>query len=124
MDRLIINGNIPLQGEIRISGAKSAALPIIAASLLTPAPVRICNIPHLQDVTTIIGLLGQMGASVTMDERCNIQVDASQVNSFYAPYELVRTMRASILVLGPLLSRFGEANVSLPGGCAIGTRPV
>lgn len=124
MDKLIINGNLPLQGEIRISGAKNAALPIIAASLLTAAPVRICNIPHLHDVTTIIGLLGQMGASVMMDERCNIQVDASNVNSFYAPYELVRTMRASILVLGPLLSRFGSANVSLPGGCAIGSRPV
>jgi UDP-N-acetylglucosamine 1-carboxyvinyltransferase len=124
MDKLIINGNIPLQGEIRISGAKNAALPIIAASLLTPAPVRIGNIPHLHDVTTIISLLGQMGASLTLDERANIEVNASDVNSFYAPYELVRTMRASILVLGPLLGRFGEADVSLPGGCAIGTRPV
>jgi UDP-N-acetylglucosamine 1-carboxyvinyltransferase len=124
MDKLIINGNIPLQGEIRISGAKNAALPIIAASLLTPAPVRIGNIPHLHDVTTIISLLGQMGASLTLDERANIEVNASGVNSFYAPYELVRTMRASVLVLGPLLGRFGEADVSLPGGCAIGTRPV
>jgi UDP-N-acetylglucosamine 1-carboxyvinyltransferase len=124
MDKLIINGNVPLQGEIRISGAKNAALPIIAASLLTGAPVRIGNIPHLHDVTTIISLLGQMGASLTLDERANIEVNASNVNSFYAPYELVRTMRASVLVLGPLLGRFGEADVSLPGGCAIGTRPV
>src|SRR5471030_106769 len=124
MDKLIINGNVPLHGEIRISGAKNAALPIIAPSLLTPAPVRIGNIPPLQDVTTIISLLGQMGASLTLDEKSNIEVNASNVNSFYAPYELVRTMRASILVLGPLLSRFGEADVSLPGGCAIGTRPV
>jgi UDP-N-acetylglucosamine 1-carboxyvinyltransferase len=124
MDKLIINGNVPLQGEIRISGAKNAALPIIAASLLTAAPVRIGNIPHLHDVTTIISLLGQMGASLTLDERANIEVNASDVKSFYAPYELVRTMRASILVLGPLLGRFGEADVSLPGGCAIGTRPV
>jgi UDP-N-acetylglucosamine 1-carboxyvinyltransferase len=124
MDKLIINGNVPLQGEIRISGAKNAALPIIAASLLTSAPVNIGNIPHLHDVTTIISLLGQMGASLTLDERGNIEVNASNVNSFYAPYELVRTMRASVLVLGPLLGRFGEADVSLPGGCAIGTRPV
>ncbi len=124
MDKLIINGNVPLHGEIRISGAKNAALPIIAASLLTGAPVRIGNIPHLHDVTTIISLLGQMGASLTLDEKANIEVNASGVNSFYAPYELVRTMRASVLVLGPLLGRFGEADVSLPGGCAIGTRPV
>lgn len=124
MDKLIINGNIPLQGEIRISGAKNAALPIIAASLLTAGPVRIGNIPHLHDVTTIISLLGQMGTTLTLDERANIEVNAGSVNSFYAPYDLVRTMRASILVLGPLLGRFGEADVSLPGGCAIGTRPV
>lgn len=124
MDKLIIRGNVPLQGEIRISGAKNAALPIIAASLLTAAPVRICNIPHLHDVTTIISLLGQMGAKLTLDEKFNIQVNAGDVNCFHAPYELVRTMRASVLVLGPLLGRFGEADVSLPGGCAIGTRPV
>lgn len=124
MDKLIIQGNTPLNGEIRISGAKNAALPILAATLLTAAPVRICNIPHLQDVTTIMSLLGQMGTRITLDERSVIEVDASDVNIFHAPYELVRTMRASILVLGPLLSRFGEANVSLPGGCAIGTRPV
>jgi UDP-N-acetylglucosamine 1-carboxyvinyltransferase len=124
MDKLIIQGNIPLQGEIRISGAKNAALPIIAGSLLTAAPVTISNIPHLHDVATIISLLGQMGARSTLNEHSNIEMDASNVNSFYAPYELVRTMRASVLVLGPLLGRFGEAHVSLPGGCAIGTRPV
>ena len=124
MDKLIINGNIPLRGEIRISGAKNAALPIIAASLLTTEPVCISNIPHLHDVTTIISLLGQMGVSLTLDERNNITVNARDVDCFHAPYELVRTMRASVLVLGPLLGRFGEAEVSLPGGCAIGTRPV
>lgn len=124
MDKLIIHGNIPLQGEIRISGAKNSALPILAASLLTAAPVKIRNIPHLQDVTTIMSLLGQMGVRITLDEHFNIEVDASHVDSFNAPYELVKTMRASVLVLGPLLGRFGEAEVSLPGGCAIGTRPV
>lgn len=124
MEKLIIKGNIPLTGEIKISGAKNAALPILAASLLSSAPIQISNIPHLQDVTTIVSLLGQMGVRITLDERSNIEVDATQLASFYAPYELVRTMRASVLVLGPLLSRFGEAEVSLPGGCAIGTRPV
>lgn len=124
MDKLIIHGNVPLNGEIRISGAKNAALPILAATLLTPAKVQIGNIPHLQDVTTTMSLLGQMGVHLTLDERAHIEIDASKVNSFYAPYELVRTMRASVLVLGPLLGRFGQAEVSLPGGCAIGTRPV
>jgi UDP-N-acetylglucosamine 1-carboxyvinyltransferase len=124
MDKLIIHGDVPLQGEIRISGAKNAALPIIAGSLLTAGRVKIGNIPHLHDVATIISLLGQMGAHSTLNEHSNIEMDASDVTSFYAPYELVRTMRASVLVLGPLLGRFGEANVSLPGGCAIGTRPV
>ncbi|MCC2667424.1 MAG: murA [Gammaproteobacteria bacterium] len=124
MDKLIIQGNIPLRGEVRISGAKNAALPILAGALLTEAPVIISNIPHLHDVTTIISLLGQMGTGVTLDECSKITIDASQIHSYHAPYELVRTMRASILVLGPLLSRFGEASVSLPGGCAIGTRPV
>ena len=124
MDKLIIHGNVPLNGEIRISGAKNAALPILTASLLTAAKVQICNIPHLQDVSTTMSLLGQMGIHLTLDERSNIEIDASHVKSFYAPYELVRTMRASVLVLGPLLGRFGEAEVSLPGGCAIGTRPV
>lgn len=124
MDKLIIQGNIPLNGEIRISGAKNAALPILAGTLLTAAPVHISNIPHLQDVSTIMSLLGQMGVRLTLDETSNIEIDAGNVTSYYAPYELVRTMRASIVVLGPLLGRFGEANVSLPGGCAIGTRPV
>lgn len=124
MEKLIIKGQIPLNGEIRISGAKNAALPILAASLLSGAPIQLSNIPHLQDVTTIVSLLGQMGIRITLDERSNLEVDASTLTSFHAPYELVRTMRASVLVLGPLLSRFGEAEVSLPGGCAIGTRPV
>jgi UDP-N-acetylglucosamine 1-carboxyvinyltransferase len=124
MEKLIIKGGIPLNGEIRISGAKNAALPILAASLLSPAAVQISNIPHLQDVTTIVSLLGQMGVKITLDERSNIEVEAAKLASYSAPYDLVRTMRASVLVLGPLLSRFGEAEVSLPGGCAIGTRPV
>jgi UDP-N-acetylglucosamine 1-carboxyvinyltransferase len=124
MDKLIIRGNIPLHGEVRISGAKNAALPIMAGCLLASGPVNVGNIPQLQDVTTTMSLLGQMGVRLTLDERSNIEIDASNVLSYHAPYELVRTMRASILVLGPLLSRFGEADVSLPGGCAIGTRPV
>lgn len=124
MEKLIIQGRNQLNGEIKISGAKNAALPILAASLLSGAPIQISNIPHLQDVTTIVSLLGQMGVRITLDERANIEVNAEKLESFHAPYELVRTMRASVLVLGPLLSRFGEAEVSLPGGCAIGTRPV
>lgn len=124
MEKLIIQGNIPLNGEIKISGAKNAALPILAACLLSGAPIQLSNIPHLQDVTTIVSLLGQMGVRITLDERSNIEIDASNLSTFTAPYELVRTMRASVLVLGPLLSRFGQAEVSLPGGCAIGTRPV
>lgn len=124
MDKLIIHGNVPLNGEVRISGAKNAALPILAASLLTAGPVQISNVPHLHDVTTIMSLLGQMGVHITLDEKSNIKIDASKVTSFHAPYELVRTMRASVVVLGPLVGRFGEAEVSLPGGCAIGTRPV
>lgn len=124
MEKLIIQGNHPLSGEIRISGAKNAALPILAGTLLSTYPIQISNIPHLQDVTTIVSLLGQMGVRITLDERANIEVDAATLNSYHAPYELVRTMRASVLVLGPLLSRYGRAEVSLPGGCAIGTRPV
>jgi UDP-N-acetylglucosamine 1-carboxyvinyltransferase len=124
MDKLIIHGNTPLRGEIKISGAKNAALPILAGCLLTAEPVHISNIPHLHDVTTIISLLGQMGVQLTLDERFSIEVNARDITSFNAPYELVRTMRASVLVLGPLLGRFGHAEVSLPGGCAIGTRPV
>lgn len=124
MDKLIISGGRPLQGEVRISGAKNAALPILAASLLTDKPVTICNVPHLRDVTTIMELLGRMGVQLMVGEHMNIEVDSSAVTQFYAPYEMVKTMRASILVLGPLLARYGQAEVSLPGGCAIGSRPV
>jgi UDP-N-acetylglucosamine 1-carboxyvinyltransferase len=124
MDRLIISGGERLQGEVRISGAKNAVLPIMAATLLADSPVTIRNIPHLHDVTTTMELLGRMGIHLTVDERMDIVVDSGTINSLYAPYELVRTMRSSILVLGPMLSRFGRADVSLPGGCAIGSRPV
>lgn len=124
MDKLIIVGGVPLNGSIRISGAKNAVLPVLAATLLIEEPVTLSNIPHLNDVTTMIELLGRMGAQITIDERMNIEVDCSRIQNVHASYELVKTMRASILVLGPLLSRFGEAEVSLPGGCAIGSRPV
>ena len=124
MDKLLINGGRPLEGEIRISGAKNAALPILAATLLADGPMTVGNVPHLHDVTTTIELLGRMGVEVTIDDRMRVAVDSRNTERFYAPYELVKTMRASILVLGPLLARFGEATVSLPGGCAIGTRPV
>jgi UDP-N-acetylglucosamine 1-carboxyvinyltransferase len=124
MDKLQITGGTPLEGEVRISGAKNAALPILAATLLADGPASIANVPHLQDVTTMIELLGRMGVSVTVDERMRIEVDGSTLRQPVAPYELVKTMRASILVLGPLVARFGQADVSLPGGCAIGARPV
>lgn len=124
MDKLIIQGGIPLAGEIRISGAKNAALPILAATLLAEGPVVIGNVPHLHDITTTMELLGRMGLQLMVDERMHIEVDSSTIREFSAPYELVKTMRASILVLGPLLTRFGTAEVSLPGGCAIGSRPV
>ena len=124
MDKLIITGGIPLEGEVRISGAKNAALPILAATLLTDAPVKVGNIPHLQDITTTMELLGRMGVELVVDERMNIEVDCSTIRELFAPYELVKSMRASILVLGPMLARFGKAVVSLPGGCAIGSRPV
>ncbi|MCW8986946.1 MAG: UDP-N-acetylglucosamine 1-carboxyvinyltransferase [Gammaproteobacteria bacterium] len=124
MDKLIITGGKPLKGEIRISGAKNAALPIIVSTLLSDDPVLIRNIPHLHDITTTMELLGRMGVSLTMDEKMDVEVNPTTINSYIAPYELVKTMRASILVLGPLLARFGEAEVSLPGGCAIGARPV
>ena len=124
MDKLIITGGIPLEGEIRISGAKNAALPILAATLLADGPVKVGNIPHLQDITTTMELLGRMGVELVVDERMNIEVDCSTIRELFAPYELVKSMRASILVLGPMLARFGEAVVSLPGGCAIGSRPV
>jgi len=124
MDKLIIKGGVPLNGMVRISGAKNAALPIIMATLLADEPVTVCNVPHLHDVTTSMELLGGMGVSLMIDENLNVEVDPSTIHSFNAPYEMVRTMRASILVLGPLLARFGQADVSMPGGCAIGTRPV
>ncbi len=124
MDKLQITGGKPLDGEIRISGAKNASLPILAGSMLADAPVTVGNVPHLQDVTTMIELLGRMGVAVTIDEKMRIEVDASTFKEPFAPYQLVKTMRASILVLGPLLARFGRAEVSLPGGCAIGARPV
>ena len=115
---------MPLDGEVRISGAKNATLPILAGALLADGPVSIGNVPHLNDVTTMIALLGRMGAGVTVDERMRIEVDPTTTRETFAPYELVKTMRASILVLGPLIARFGSADVSLPGGCAIGARPV
>ena len=124
MDRLIVSGGRPLRGEIRISGAKNAALPVLVASLLTDKPLRIGNVPHLQDITTTMELLGRIGVRLVVDEKMVVEADASNVTSRRAPYELVKTMRASILVLGPLLARFGEAEVSMPGGCAIGSRPV
>jgi UDP-N-acetylglucosamine 1-carboxyvinyltransferase len=124
VDKLQIHGGIALEGEIRISGAKNATLPILAGCLLADGPVTVSNVPHLQDVTTMIELLGRMGVSVTIDEKMRIEVDASTIKEYFAPYQLVKTMRASILVLGPLLARFGAADVSLPGGCAIGARPV
>ncbi|NJD07705.1 MAG: UDP-N-acetylglucosamine 1-carboxyvinyltransferase [Methylococcaceae bacterium] len=124
MDKLLISGGVPLSGELRISGAKNAALPILAGALLSEMPVTVGNVPHLHDITTTMELLGRMGVRLTVDEKLNIEVDSRPISNFYAPYELVKTMRASILVLGPLLARFGKAEVSLPGGCAIGTRPV
>ena len=124
MDKLLITGGGPLAGEVRVAGAKNAALPILAATILSPEPVLVANVPHLQDITTSIALLGQMGGQVTIDERMTVELDNSGIDRLEAPYELVKTMRASILVLGPLLARFGEASVSLPGGCAIGSRPV
>lgn len=124
LDALLIQGSRRLEGEVRISGAKNATLPILAATLLSSEPVRIGNVPHLHDVTTTIELLGRLGVGVTIDEKLSIEVDPTTISEFEAPYELVKTMRASILVLGPLLARYGKADVSLPGGCAIGTRPV
>lgn len=124
MDKLLLRGNGPLRGELRISGAKNAALPCLAATLLAREPVRLCNIPHLRDITTTLELLSTLGARVLVDGQLGIEVDPRPVHSVVAPYELVKTMRASILVLGPLLARHGSAEVSLPGGCAIGSRPV
>jgi UDP-N-acetylglucosamine 1-carboxyvinyltransferase len=124
MDKLQITGGVRLDGEIRVSGAKNATLPVLAAALLADGPVNIGNVPHLHDVTTMIELLARMGVTVTVDERMRIEVDPSSIKECFAPYELVKTMRASILVLGPLVARYGRADVSLPGGCAIGARPV
>lgn len=124
MDKLVIQGGHPLKGTVQISGAKNATLPILIAGLLTSEPLTVKNVPHLHDVTTIMELLGSMGVHFTFDEKLNITVDASAIHQYRAPYEIVRTMRASVLVLGALLTRFGQAEVSLPGGCAIGPRPV
>jgi UDP-N-acetylglucosamine 1-carboxyvinyltransferase len=124
MNKLIINGGVPICGTVRASGSKNAVLPILAGTLLADGPVVIRNIPHLHDVTTTIELLGRMGVDLTIGEKMSIEVDSSDLDNTFAPYELVKTMRASILVLGPLLARHGKATVSLPGGCAIGARPV
>jgi UDP-N-acetylglucosamine 1-carboxyvinyltransferase len=124
VDKLVIHGGVPLAGEVRVSGAKNAALPIMCAALLSGEPLELANVPHLRDVTTMLKLLGGMGVAVSRDEKLGLELDARQLGTPFAPYELVKTMRASILVLGPLLARCGEARVSLPGGCAIGQRPV
>lgn len=124
MDKLVITGPCELSGKVRISGAKNAALPILMGCLLADSKVTLSNIPHLKDITTTIQLLASMGVDVLFDEQLNIELDSSNLTTKEAPYELVKTMRASILVLGPLLARYGEAKVSLPGGCAIGSRPV
>ncbi len=124
MDKLIITGGKRLDGEIRISGAKNSALPILAATLLADEAVTICNLPHLHDITTMIELFGRMGIEPVLDERMNVEVNPTNITTLVAPYELVKTMRASILVLGPMVAHFGQAEVALPGGCAIGSRPV
>lgn len=124
MDKLVIEGGIPLSGEVRVSGAKNATLPILCASLLTAEPLIVTNVPHLRDVTTMLTLLGQLGVAISVDERLGVELNAARIAAPVAPYEMVRTMRASVLVLGPLAARCGEARVSLPGGCAIGLRPV
>ena len=124
MDKLVIEGGVPLSGEVAVSGAKNATLPILCASLLTAEPLVVTNVPHLRDVTTMLTLLGQLGVAVSVDDRLGVELNAARLAAPVAPYELVRTMRASVLVLGPLAARCGEARVSLPGGCAIGLRPV
>jgi UDP-N-acetylglucosamine 1-carboxyvinyltransferase len=124
MAKIVISGGEPLSGDIQISGAKNAVLPILASCLLADEPVSVGNVPHLHDVTTTMELLGQMGVQLVVDERMKIHIDPRSTDRLYAPYELVKTMRASILVLGPLVARYGQAEVSLPGGCAIGSRPV
>ncbi|MGB0223642.1 MAG: UDP-N-acetylglucosamine 1-carboxyvinyltransferase [Marinobacterium sp.] len=124
MDKLIIEGGARLDGEVWISGAKNSALPILAATLVASEPVTICNLPHLHDITTMLELLRRMGVELTVGDKMSVELDPTTITEFTAPYELVKTMRASILVLGPLLARHGRAQVSLPGGCAIGSRPV
>ena len=124
MDKLLISGGGQLSGEIRISGAKNSALPILAATLLSDGPVMVSNVPHLQDITTMFELLGCLGVTVTMNEKMQVEVDSTTLDNYTAPYDLVKTMRASILVLGPMLAKYGIAKVSFPGGCAIGSRPV
>jgi UDP-N-acetylglucosamine 1-carboxyvinyltransferase len=124
MDKLVIEGGVPLSGEIDISGAKNATLPILCAALLTTEPLRVQNVPHLHDVTTMLNLLMQMGVSISLDEKLGVELRAAELDNPVAPYEMVKTMRASVLTLGPLVARLGEARVSLPGGCAIGMRPV
>jgi UDP-N-acetylglucosamine 1-carboxyvinyltransferase len=124
MDKLLIAGGARLEGSVPVSGAKNAALPILAATLLADGPMTVGNVPHLRDVTTTIALLGRMGVGVTLNERMQVEVDPNTIREYSAPSELVKTMRASILVLGPLVARYGRADVSLPGGCAIGARPV
>ena len=124
MDKLLIRGGSALNGEIHASGAKNSALPILAASLLADSPLKVGNLPHLNDVTTMLELLGSMGVEVMLSDEMEVQVDTSNIKNLNARYELVKTMRASILVLGPLLAKFQQATVALPGGCAIGSRPV
>ena len=124
MDKLVIQGGVPLSGEVRVSGAKNAALPLMCAALLTADELTFSNVPHLRDVSTMVRLLSQMGVEASLDDRLGLSLRAARISEPTAPYDLVKTMRASILVLGPLVARCGEARVSLPGGCAIGTRPV
>ena len=124
MDKLVLQGGLPVTGDVRISGAKNAALPLLCASLLTSEPLVLSNVPHLRDVTTMLRLLGQMGIEVSLDDRVGVELRANNIANPSAPYDLVKTMRASVLVLGPLVARVGHARVSLPGGCSIGARPV
>ena len=124
MDKLVIQGGVPLSGEVRVSGAKNAALPLMCAALLTTDELTLSNVPHLRDVSTMVRLLSQMGVEASLDDRLGLSLRAARLSDPTAPYDLVKTMRAAILVLGPLVARCGEARVSLPGGCAIGTRPV
>lgn len=124
MDKLVIEGGVPLSGSVAVSGAKNAALPILTAALLTDEPLLVDNVPHLRDVSTMLNLLMQMGVTTSLDEKGGVELRATNITDPVAPYELVKTMRASVLVLGPLVARLGEARVSLPGGCAIGLRPV